>query len=310
MDYNRYGLEDNPYEGEVLGVEDTDRFAPIHPIDEADLAKRLKTAIQKRRLAVFVVTGTSGSGRTATAHHIMGLHKTLHAGQDPASSIAFYERLHDGNVDPRQVAREVLGGLGDEVKRLGAYFKDTPAAELRAGLAGLGANYTTGDLQSLARDFSDAVHNRHATYACSVENVPSVEVFTGIRAMFEKSQGLLVFTVIGEQRKAVLGSLQAEQIGHEYLLDNLTDDGACELARQRWQKANARPPLPFEMTGLRKAFHDKPRTVGKSLKTLSYMIDSKLANYPGATFHPDDPGLGFDEQQIRWNFERFDKGFK
>lgn len=68
--------------------------------------------------------------------------------------------------------------------------------------------------------------------------------------------------------------------------------------------------MPFDADGLRKTFHDKPRNVGKSLGTLAHMIDEKLSNYPGNTFHPNDGGLFFDEPQIRDNFASFDKRYK
>jgi hypothetical protein len=307
VDYIRYGLTENPYEAGVLAIEEMDRFETIYPFDDTQLEGKLSTAIAKGKLADYVVTGTSGSGRTTVARHIMAAYGELWSKN---GKVAYYERPHDGNVDARQVAKDVLKGLSDEVRRLGAEFKDGPCKELRDEMKELAPDYSIQDLQSLARDFTESVNKRNGAVACSVENVPNAAVFAGMRGMFEKSQGLLVCTVLAEQREAVLGALKAHEIGEEITLDKLADDRACYLATKRWERWKATPPLPFNLTGLRNVFHDKPRTVGKSLKTLAHMIDSKLINYPGNTLHPADRGLSFNEKQIRENFEQFDKGHR
>lgn len=306
MEYHRYGLKENPFEGDVISIGNKDQFESVHLIDEDSLKIHLAVAIEKKRLASFVVTGTSGSGRTAFARHIMTLYMELRAALN--FNVAHYERPHDGNVDSRQVSRDILKGLSDKVKRLGANLRDGPVEELREEIRKLKIDYTIQDLQSLATDFAIGVHDLHSTFALSVEDIPNAEVFKGIRLTLDEAEGLLIRTINHEQREAVLGGLKPQEVGYEIRLDNLADDRACELARQRWTKWNAKPPVPFDMDGLKKTFHDKPRTVGKSLKTLAFLIDSKLANHNGNTLHPQDPGLSFDEKQIRLNFERFDKG--
>ncbi len=233
MNYHRYGLSENPYEAEVLGIGDTAHFEKIHPLlDEAELTKDLSAAIGKGKLAFLVVTGSSGSGRTAVARHAMTLYGELCAKPPGAAEkgVAYYERFHDGNLDARQVSKEVLKGLAEEVKRLGALFKDEPCKELRDGLKDLGPDYSIQDLQSLARDFTEAVYDRKGATACSIENIPNASVFSGLRTMFEKSQGLVISTVLAEQREAVLGALKPHEIGAEIPLGDLPDDCACLLA--------------------------------------------------------------------------------
>jgi hypothetical protein len=311
MEYNRYGVNENPYQLGVLPIGDTSCFEPVHSIEKKALESALSSAVTKRTLASYVITGTSGSGRTAVAHYIMSLYAELLA-SDPQHPrrIAHYERKHDGNVNGRQVARDILKGLADEVKSLGADLKDGPVKSFRDEMKDLGADYSVQDLQSIANDFSADVHSLDASFTCSVENVPNLEVFRAIRHTFAKSKGLLLCTIVAEQREAILGTLKAEEIGEEIVLGNLADDRTCVLANNRWEKSQANRPIPFESDGLKNAFHDYPRTVGRSLQTLAFMINSKLASYPGASVHPGDVGLRFDEKQIRHLIKLFDEVLK
>jgi hypothetical protein len=311
MDYIRYGVKENPYNFGALEIGEMSSFEPVHSIEDEALETSLSAAIAKGTLAPYVVTGTSGSGRTVVSRFMMYLFGKLFAKGSPRlRRVAHFERPHDGNVNGRQVARDVLNGLADEVKSLGAGFKDGPVKYLRGEMRELPSDYSVQDLQSIARDFSAQVHAMNASFTCSVENVPNVDVFRAVRNTFAKSAGLLVCTIVAEQRDAVLGTLKSEEIGEEIVLNNLVGDRTWMLAAGRWEKLHATPPLPFDAQGLKNAFHDHARTVGKSLQTLSFMINSKLATYPGKGCHPGDEGLKFDEKQIRDLIKLFDQVFK
>ena len=307
MNYKRYGLNGNPYHLGEFQIGYVNCFEQVHPIDEKALEASISEAMAKGIPLSYVITGISGSGRTALARYLVSVYDKLMARDVlPTNRIAHYQRDHDGNGSGRQVAREVLKGLAGKVKLLGADLKDGPVKDILEGMKGLSADYSAQDLQDMAGDFSAHVHGLGASFTCLVEDVPNVEVFRTVRSMLANSKGLLVCTLVTEQRQAVLATLKSEQIGQEIVLANLRDYRTCVLAEGRWEKCSATPPLPFDVDGLKNAFHDNARTVGRSLETLAFMIDSKLATYPGASLHPDDTGLLFDEQQIRNLIKLFD----
>jgi hypothetical protein len=311
VDYDRYGLSLNPYEYMEFEIAEIDKFEEIHPaLDTLRLDDFLRAAIKKRVLARVVITGTSGSGRTVLARYIMARYNLLFIQVEGPIGIAYHERKHDGNVDRRQVGREVLSGLADEVRELNASFRDGPVKDLRDQLKALSGDYSIQNLRSLARDFTAGIHDLHGSFASLIENIPNAEIFSGLYSIFEKSQGLLIGTVVSEKREEILGGMKREEIGLEIALDSLHEERACLLAHQRWNKCKATPPLPFDSEGLQRVFHERPRTVGKSLKTLAFMLDAKLANYGGEGRHPEDKTLRFDEKQIRSNFLQFDKGVR
>jgi len=311
MDYYRYGVNENPYQPKAIGIGDTSRFDPVHPMDGSTLESSLSSAIAEGGGARYVITGTSGSGRTAVASYIVSLYDSLWSRTSQRSGrVAHYARQHDGNVNGRQVARDVLKGLAGEVKRLDANLLEGPFKRLRDEVRELPADYSVQDLQSIAQDFSIEVHSLSASFTCVVENVPNLEVFRAVQDLLTKSKGLLVCTLVAEQREAILGMLKNQDIGEEIMLANLADDGTWLLTKGRWNRSSAAPPIPFDPDGLKNAFHDNPRTVGKLLETLAFMINSKLANYSGQGIHPTDAALRFDERQIRELIKLYDQVIK
>ena len=320
MNYGRYGLGENPYCAKVLECHknpaDSRRFLPIHPsVDERRLVDSMRDAIQNHTPVFYVVVGTSGSGRTAVAGRILRLYQGLREArarrekQQPPKTAAF-ERENDGNIDARQVGRGILRRLGDRVADLGTDFEDNPVAALHEGLAKLQPDYSIDDLASLAMKFSRRVYKLDGCLACLIENVPNAEVLRALRRIFKETEAVVVCTVKSEQTKEVLDPLGKDELADRLKieLDKLTPEKAFALASFRWKAWKGRGAMPFHSAGLLNAFSKPLRTVGKSLGTLRYMIDTKLINYPGNSVWPEDTGLGFEPDQIEDNFKLFDEG--
>jgi hypothetical protein len=223
--------------------------------------------------------------------------------------VAYYER-NDQNLDARQVCRGILLKCAGIVGKLDTNFEKTPVAELRQDLNQLWAQYTIEDLADIAQRFLHGVYNLNGGLNCLIEDVPTAEVFRGIRQLFEETQAAVVCTIRTEKSAAVLGLPEESEMpaDHRLELDKLSADKALKLAQTQWRIYRANGGMPFNESGLLTAFQRMPRTVGKSLGTLSFMLKSKLANYPGDSVWPTDRGLGFEPDQIADNFELFDKG--
>jgi hypothetical protein len=299
-----------------LNRADSQRFLSLHPaFDEKKVVAHIREAVSARKPVFYVVVGTSGSGRTVTSGRILQLYYGLREQQakrdgNAAPKVTAYERKNDGNLDARQVARGILKELADEVAELGTDFEDTPVAALKDGIAKLRADFTIDDLASVARGFSRGVFKLNGSMTCVIENVPTTEIFRAVRKTFERTDAAVVCTIKAEQSGSVLGALDPGELSADLRveLDKLTPQKSFELARLRWRIWKGSGNLPFDSSGLLAAFIKRQRTVGKSLGSLGFMLDSKLSNYGGTGCWPSDSGLGFDQGQIEDNFENFDRG--
>ena len=307
VSYQRYGLAENPYQTDPKQVlqchsmrKDRERFVSVHPlVDERKLVRDMRGALIQKKGVFYAIVGTSGSGRTVAARRIFTLSNGLRAAQarrnNKSTPKVVYCEQADKNLDARQVCRGILlkcAGIIDD--REDTTF-EAAVTGLRQDLNQLWSQYTIMDLADVARRFLKRVYNLDGTLNWLIEDVPTAEVFRGVRQLFEDTQAVVVCTIRTEQSAIVLGLLEDSEIAADYRLelDKLSAEKAVTLAKTQWRTRRANGEMPFHEKGLLTTFQKMPRTVGKSLGTLSFALESKLTSYPGDSVWPADTGLGF-----------------
>jgi hypothetical protein len=302
-----YGIEENPFEAPdalhcLRRPEDWERFSRFLSLaEDAQIDAELKAAIKIGGLASFVVTGRSGSGRTAFARHLVARYATFK--KTAPDRFAFAEYDPEDNVSVPQVLHALVTALADEAKDLSGALEKDPSEDLHRALAAdPPASFSPDSMQSKIRSFSKTMGLARAAFGCLLDNATSAAMLIGARKVFEKADGILVCTVNEAVSKEVLRPLSGpgKPRFREISLPHLTPRQTWQVLELRWEKWKAPSPIPMTQKPVEDYVAVPPPTIGWLLTQLSMMFQFKLRSYQGEKVWPHDPaGLGFTEQEVR-----------
>ncbi len=305
--WERYGVEDNVFESEpvldcVRKQADRDRFGAFFFSDEElrELDRQLRSAIRQEAIGLYVVTGPSGSGRTAFARKLVQRYAELRSVD--FAKFAFAEYDPQSNVSAPQVLNRLVTSLANEVRALTAAIGQDLSAELRESLksnppSSFDEIVIQGDLRSLSMSLARA----NGGFGCLLENVPRADMITLGRTLFEKSNAILVFTVRSNERNEVI--LPLETAGNtsfvEITMPHLTPRQTWDALEHRWKKWQALDKIPLPQPAVENYVAVPPPTMGWLLTQAALMFEHKLSSHPEGEVWPNDPVLGFDETEVK-----------
>lgn len=304
--WERYGVDENIFEAPVLDCvrnsEDRDRFGGFFFSDEEDkaLEKQLKAAIREKALAFYLITGPDGSGRTAFARKLVQRYAQL-KGADLAK-FAFAEYDPENNVSATQVLHELVTSLANEAQLLEPAIGQDPSAELRRKLdASPASNFNAIDIQGGLRAFSQTMKTAGGGFACVLENSTRAEMITLGRKLFEKADTILVATVRESDRGDVLTPLESSGKAKftKIEMPRLTQRQTWEALEHRWRKWQAADKIPLPQPAVESHIALPPPTMGWLLTQAALMFDYKLITNQRGEVWPNDPQLGFDENEVK-----------
>lgn len=300
--WERYGVDDNVFESKpvldcVRKQTDRDRFGAFFFSEEErrELDRQLRKAIRQEVIALYVVTGPSGSGRTAFARKLVQRYAEL-KGVDFAK-FAFAEFDPENNVSPTQVLNRLVTTLATEVTALKEAIGQDLSVGLRQNLPAFDEIVTQGDLRSL----SSSLAKVQGGFGCVLDNVTRADMITLGRKLFEKSNAILVFTVRSNERDDVI--LPLETAGNtsfvEITMPHLTPRQTWDALEHRWKKWQALDKIPLPQPAVENYVAVPPPTLGWLLTQAAMMFEHKLSSHPEGEAWPNDPVLGFDETEVK-----------
>jgi hypothetical protein len=306
----RYGLgERHPLGGRFLDplYDDGDiaRYARVDGFTNLDdVDKHITTNIASARPTFYLVSGESGTGRSAAANYILARHREI---AKFAPTTYLVPKVHPGN------GAQFVSMKDDDWTRAIKSWMLAAAAVLTVkkqqwgviddvvvALKGL-RSVTNED--EVASDSLVAIEQLHEelgparTFAVCIEDLKSPQIVDRALEIFGAHPTLCVFTALGAAYENIVRACQKGSQWAILRLDALAGKDAEKLVGACWSGVSA-APLPFEDGAIAAAF-ERARPLGRILKLVHRALAIKEINTPGGGAWPHEPLLRYDADTLR-----------
>src|SRR5688572_22723521 len=192
----RYGLEKNPFYHQLNPLEnalDVQRFAPVASFGQVlgDINAAIADAIEMEEGVFFLITGGSGSGRTAVANYALARYRD--ARQVAAKD--FIVIAPAANNSPGHVLRQALNNLSVLLQKRGLNVpKDLIKALRNESTGTFSSDVLVSALGNLALEVADALKKNNPTSAFGVfiKGIPDASIFTAAHGSFQMAETIVV----------------------------------------------------------------------------------------------------------------------
>jgi hypothetical protein len=315
----RYGLGDrHPLGGRFLDPlhdnEDIAGYARVdgfRRLDEVD--RHITAGIAKRKPTFFLVSGESGTGRSAAANYILAKYRELaqiapaeylvpkaHLGED-AQFISMRDddwtraikNWTSATVNVLSSERQQWGVIDEVVNSLRSLraIVDEDGFEADSGAA----------FQQLHRQLGPS-----RRFAVCIEDLKSPKIVEQALKIFGGCSTLCVFTALAAARENIIRLCEEHGQWSVLRLDALAGADAETLVAACWRRAS-QAPLPFAEGAITAAF-ERPRPLGRVLDLVHRALTVKEANTPGPGGWPEQRLLEYDADALIRTISALDGG--
>lgn len=277
--YARYGLTENPFYYQLnplVEALDSKRFAHVASFGEvlADIDKSIAEGIKGREGVFILITGGSGSGRTAVARYALAKYRDERA----IARDDFHVITPAVNNSPGVVLRQALSLLGIELKKARRNLPaDLPPRLRTESMSKIDKEALIDALGELAVDVAEALNASKPTagFGVLIRSIPAAEIFTAAHASFRPAETIFVMT--GADGIEATG----EAAKCSYALTAVALAEVAQVVERRWTDfaPQTMPPLPFTPAAVAKAFKG-PNPIERILVMFGQILDSKVNNNP------------------------------
>lgn len=251
-------------------------------VDGIDAAIKAQIAGPEPRPLFVLITGESGTGRSAAAKYVLDQFVRV-------SGIAA-EKLLLPKVKPSYDPRKDLGEWLEKMAvSIARYSRDLAKETLRT-IREASADTYRGDFALLIPQFVDELQKK-ASFGILLENVLDPRTIDAVQMVFEAAPSPCVFTAIqmpevvgrDEPMNDITRKIKAAfnnnvRKEHRMLveLSSLDGEDVAHFAQQHWIASKVKGDPPFEHEGIQAVFSNKPRKIGMARTLLGRLHSIKL----------------------------------
>lgn len=277
----RYGLDDNPFKPRILDPlsrqNDSDLFVRVDGFNKLDsIREQFDKTIKNNKPLFCLVAGRNHTGRTSVANFILA--EYCKQQNLPHDKLIVPKRIVD-NHDEFTLYKRWLVFLSNEIRRRKINLPQQLQNDIREEIRAVDRDIFEATFQDLTYRISDSL-SENTSFGVCLENVPTYQIIKSAMEIFELTNTVVIFTVddYSETRQNVIDPFKAAAKEKDNLMiieiTPLNGQDVCAVVQHRWSYVSGEPN-PFDIGGVKQAFSDKERPLGKALFLLAQLLDVK-----------------------------------